>query len=128
MSKLKLFFSLRSVSTSTVGCLTDILIAYSVYLSLPLESLNVIVVSLGAVVGRGLYTETVWPFHIIDLNCTGAETMILECSYNGLFDEYNCPSRNDASLRCQCMVACHEEIFLIAFSMYITCSNANHPC
>ena len=62
----------------------------------------------GAVASRGLYTETIWPFHIIDVNCTGVEMMILECSHNGLFDEYNCPSRNDASLRCQSMAVCYD--------------------
>ena len=57
----------------------------------------------GAVAGRGLYTDTIWPFHIIDLNCTGGERTIWECAHNSLFDEYSCSSRNDASLRCQGM-------------------------
>jgi hypothetical protein len=66
---------------------------------------TVCIIPSGAVASRGLYAETVWPFHIIDLNCTGVEMEILECSHNGLFDEYNCPSRNDASLRCQSMIS-----------------------
>ena len=57
--------------------------------------------SLGAVAGRGLYTETVWPFHIIDLNCTGWERTVWECPHNGIFNEYSCPFTNDASVRCQ---------------------------
>jgi deleted-in-malignant-brain-tumors protein 1 len=59
--------------------------------------------SIGAVAGRGLHTETIWPFHIIDLNCTGVERTVWECSHNGLFDEYFCPSNHDASVRCQGM-------------------------
>ena len=55
----------------------------------------------GAVAGERLFTEAIWPFHIIDLNCTGSERTIWECHSNGLLGIYNCPSGNDASIRCQ---------------------------
>ena len=63
--------------------------------------IHVLIKCIGAFAGRGLYTETVWPFHIIDLNCTGMEKTVWECSHNGLIDEYNCPFSYDASVRCQ---------------------------
>ena len=56
--------------------------------------------SKGSIAASGYYTENTWPFHILDLNCTGVENSIWNCSYNGLFS-YNCPSRHDASLKCQ---------------------------
>ena len=55
----------------------------------------------GAVAGRGSYTETIWPFHIIDLNCTGIEVTVWECPHNDLFETYSCASRSDASVRCR---------------------------
>lgn len=47
------------------------------------------------------YTETVWPFHIIDLNCTATESTVWECPHNNLTDVYTCDSLNDASIICQ---------------------------
>ena len=55
----------------------------------------------GAVAGRGLYSESVLPIHIVDMNCTGSEHNIWECGHNGLISVYSCASRNDASVRCQ---------------------------
>ena len=55
----------------------------------------------GAIALSGYYTTSVWPHHIIDLNCTGAENGILNCSYNGLIDSYTCPTNHDASVICQ---------------------------
>ena len=46
------------------------------------------------------YSEFVWPHHIIDLNCTGDEQSIWNCSYNGLLN-YNCRDYHDASISCQ---------------------------
>jgi deleted-in-malignant-brain-tumors protein 1 len=57
---------------------------------------------IGAIALRGLFTESVRPFHIIDLNCTGGERAVLECPYNNLQSIYSCASRNDASVICQC--------------------------
>ena len=54
----------------------------------------------GAIAASGYYLDYNWPFHIIDLNCTGEEDSIWNCSYNELM-EYNCPSSHDASLQCQ---------------------------
>ena len=54
----------------------------------------------GAIAASSYYTDNTWYFHIIDLNCTGEEDSIWNCSYNGLL-EYNCPLSHDASLQCQ---------------------------
>ena len=87
----------------------------------------------GAVAGQGLYTDTIWPFHIIDLNCTGVERTIWECPHNGLFDDYSCSSRNDASVRCQGLLIIFH--FWFKYSMrciklyyYVHCSNACCLC
>ena len=55
----------------------------------------------GAIAGRGSYTEGIWPFHIVDLNCTGSEGTIWECPHNGLYGVYTCGHTNDASVICQ---------------------------
>ena len=55
----------------------------------------------GAIAAEGVYTESSLPIHIIDLNCTGTEQRLLDCSHNGLLGVYTCGSREDASLRCQ---------------------------
>ena len=54
----------------------------------------------GAIALFEYYTTSVWSHHIIDLNCTGAEDDILNCSYNGLIDSYTCPPSHDASVIC----------------------------
>lgn len=55
----------------------------------------------GAVAVRGAYTETVWPFHILDLNCTGNERTIWDCLFNNLINIHSCSQSDDASVRCQ---------------------------
>ena len=54
----------------------------------------------GAIAASGYYTDYTRSFHIIDVNCTGEEDSIWNCSHNGLL-EYNCPSSHDASVQCQ---------------------------
>ena len=56
---------------------------------------------LGAIPASGYYTDYNWPFGIIDLNCTGNESSIWNCPYNGTSDFYSCPSNHDASVICQ---------------------------
>ena len=56
---------------------------------------------IGAITGRGIYTESSWPFHIVDLNCTGSEPTLFVCPHNNLIDLHNCISTHDASVRCQ---------------------------
>jgi deleted-in-malignant-brain-tumors protein 1 len=56
--------------------------------------------SYGAIAITGINSNSVWPHHILDLNCTGDEMNYLNCSYNGLID-YSCPSNADASVYCQ---------------------------
>ena len=56
---------------------------------------------IGAVAIRNRYSVRYkWPYHIIDLNCTGNEQSIWNCSYNGLLN-YKCLEYNDASISCQ---------------------------
>ena len=55
----------------------------------------------GAIPGSGSYISYAWPFGIIDLNCTGEEDSVWNCSYNGTVDYYTCPSNHDASIICQ---------------------------
>ena len=54
----------------------------------------------GAIAASGYYTKYVWPFHIIDIKCTGEENSIWDCSFNILMN-YTCLSSHDASLQCQ---------------------------
>ena len=53
----------------------------------------------GAIAVSGYYNDYISSFHIIDVNCTGEEDSIWNCSYNVLMN-YTCPS-DDASLQCQ---------------------------
>ena len=43
------------------------------------------------------YSEHVFRFHIVDLNCTGVEQSIWNCPSNGLL---KCPSNVDAAISC----------------------------
>ena len=54
----------------------------------------------GAIAASGYYNDYSSSFHIIDVNCTGEEDSIWNCSYNVLIN-YTCPSSDDASLQCQ---------------------------
>ena len=56
---------------------------------------------IGAIAGRGVFTETSWPFHFVDVNCSGFEMTLFDCPHNNLIDTYTCYSRQDASVRCQ---------------------------
>ena len=56
---------------------------------------------LGAIAGRGTFTESSWPFHIIDVNCSGLEMTLFDCPHNNLIDTHTCRSTQDASVRCQ---------------------------
>lgn len=63
----------------------------------------------GAIAGRRSYTEVIWPFHIVDLNCTGNERTVWDCPHNRLFGDYRCSPSNDASVRCQGLVIIMQE-------------------
>ena len=54
----------------------------------------------GAIAVSGVFFDYTWPFFIIDLNCTGEEYSIWNCSHNGLL-KYDCHPRHDASVQCQ---------------------------
>ena len=54
----------------------------------------------GAVSLPGYLAESVFPFHIIDLNCTGDEESVWDCPSNALLSQYSCNQNNDAALSC----------------------------
>ena len=43
--------------------------------------------------------EYLFPFHFIDLNCTGSEDSVWDCPSNAL-TQYNCLSSHDAAVAC----------------------------
>ena len=59
-----------------------------------------IVLMVGAIAGRGVFTESLWPFHFVDVNCSGLEMTLFDCPHNNLVDFYSCHSTRDASVRC----------------------------
>ena len=56
---------------------------------------------LGAVSIGTLNTESTLPFHFIDLNCTGDEDNIWNCTSNNLSSQYSCLYNHDAAIACQ---------------------------
>ena len=44
-----------------------------------------------------------WPFHIVDINCTGSERTVWDCPMNHLTHIHSCRQTRDASVRCQGM-------------------------
>ena len=56
--------------------------------------------NLGASALTNSYTESTWPIHINDLNCSGREESIWNCPHNGLID-YSCSHYDDAAVLCQ---------------------------
>ena len=56
---------------------------------------------LGAIARTGYYQETRKFFHIFDLDCTGIEDSVFNCSYNTV-QQHNCNDNEDASVRCLC--------------------------
>ena len=59
---------------------------------------NVYVI-IGAVALTGHYTDWSLPHHIIDINCNGTETYLLNCSHNTRTD--SCSRRDEAAVICQ---------------------------
>ena len=77
-------------------------LGYSPYGTLMLHVAPCILICIsGAIPASGYYTDYIWPFGIIDLNCTGAEGSVFNCSYNGTVDFYSCEASHDASVICQ---------------------------
>ena len=54
----------------------------------------------GAIPATGYYVTYDTGFGIIDLNCTGNESSIWDCPYNGTANFYYCSSSHDASVIC----------------------------
>ena len=61
----------------------------------------IVVLCIGALPGNGNYYSYDLPVSILDLNCTGNESMILDCPYNGTVSFFNCPSSHDAEVICR---------------------------
>ena len=53
-----------------------------------------------------------FPFHFIDLNCTGSEESIFNCPSNALATQYTCPYYRAAA------VACHGIAWIMIISYY----------
>ena len=64
-----------------------------------LDCLNYVTI-IGAINGSGYYVDYTWPFGLIDLNCTGKESDVLDCPHNGNVG-YSCSNSHDASVICQ---------------------------
>ena len=60
----------------------------------------VYVLDVGAIAAKGYYTYSGKQHYILDLNCTGNESTVWNCSYNGI-SGYSCPDSHDASVSCQ---------------------------
>ena len=56
-------------------------------------------VYLGAISATGYFTNNIWPFHILDINCTGEEDNIFDCTHNEI-ENYMCLWSHDASIVC----------------------------
>ena len=63
-------------------------------------SINYFHCSSGAQSMGNVSGESVLPFHIIDLNCTGDEESVWDCPSNALLSQYSCNQNNDAALSC----------------------------
>ena len=56
----------------------------------------------GALGPSAVQVSSSTPSHnIIDLNCTGNESSIFECPFNGLIGYYSCSNTRDANIFCQ---------------------------
>ena len=60
---------------------------------------QVILFFLGAISTTGYFTNNIWPFHIVDINCTGEEDNIFDCTHNEI-ENYMCLWSHDASIIC----------------------------
>ena len=54
---------------------------------------------LGALALTNTFTESTWPIHVHDLNCSGNEKSIWGCPNNGLVG-YLCSDHDDAAVKC----------------------------
>ena len=72
------------------------------------------------------YNEHAFPFHVVDLNCTGVEQNIWNCPSNGLL---KCPSNVDAAISCLEGLQTYSTLFisylyiLVPIVHYANCSN-----
>ena len=82
--------------------------------------------TIGALPEYNCYTESHLSFGITDLNCTGDEDHILNCSHSNAV-QYNCQSHSDASVICQSMcigsVMPHIIMFIIGNAQKANCTN-----
>ena len=61
-----------------------------------------IIVCVGASVLLNKYIENTWPLHVADINCTGNESLLLDCPHNGVGIDHHCTALDDAGVICQC--------------------------
>ena len=62
--------------------------------------IEILVICTGAVPTYNCYTEGQLPFGITDINCTGSEEHLVNCSHSKAAS-HNCNSYDDASVVCQ---------------------------
>ena len=66
----------------------------------------VVILFQGALGPSAVQVSSSTPSHnIIDLNCTGNESSIFECPFNGLVGHYSCSNTRDANAYCQGIIA-----------------------
>ena len=70
--------------------------------------------NLGASALTNSYTESTWPIHINDLNCSGSEESIWNCPHNGLIG-YSCSHYDDAAVLCQSEYIYYTNTYLQAY-------------
>ena len=54
----------------------------------------------GAAWGSNLFINYEWPMNLFNLNCTGYESTIWDCSYNSTDNTGLCQQNSDASVFC----------------------------
>lgn len=59
---------------------------------------------IGAIPASGYYVSYSLPVNVVDLNCTGNESSIWNCPYNGTVNFYTCSSSHDASIICRSII------------------------
>ena len=70
--------------------------------------------TIGASALTNSYTESTWPIHINDLNCSGSEESIWNCPHNGLIG-YSCSHYDDAAVSCQSEYIYYTNTYLQAY-------------
>ena len=74
---------------------------------------------IGASALTNSYTESTWPIHINDLNCSGSEESIWNCPHNGLIS-YSCSHYDDAAVSCQSEYIYYTNTYMYLQAYYLS--------